>query len=351
MPEKNNPLQMTKRLLLLTFLATALSCFAAPKPQKLVIYTYDSLIGKGTLSEWMEKNVDPALNVKVEWRPFSTGGEALNQVLLEGDKTRADIVMGVDSALLSRAGVGEAFEPNPKAMAKDLNPSLVFSDDLKFIPFDYGFVTILYNRKRTPTASSYKTFEAFSRDPSLKKSLAIEDPRTSTIGHSFLWWTLGIAGEKGFDTFWTRLAPQVKMVAPSWSAAYGAFSKGEANFVVSYTTSPAYHLEHDPADKKDDVVAMSFEEGHFRQIESLGIVRTSKNKELARKWVTELLSENTQRLLPKLQWMYPARANVTLPESFKGLVQVKKVIDAPRLTDEQKRHWIHAWSTLMSNTL
>ena len=41
---------------------------------------------------------------------------------------------------------------------------------------------------------------------------------------------------------WAGLADNIVTVTPGWSEAYGLFLEGEADMVLSYTTSPAYHL-------------------------------------------------------------------------------------------------------------
>ena len=50
---------------------------------------------------------------------------------------------------------------------------------------------------------------------------------------------------------WTDLADNILTVTPSWDQAYGLFLSGEADMVLSYTTSPAYHIaaEDDPTKK------------------------------------------------------------------------------------------------------
>jgi ABC-type thiamine transport system substrate-binding protein len=52
----------------------------------------------------------------------------------------------------------------------------------------------------------------------------------------------------GAGEIWEALADNIVTVTPGWSEAYGLFLEGEADMVLSYTTSPAYHLiaEEDP---------------------------------------------------------------------------------------------------------
>ena len=54
-----------------------------------------------------------------------------------------------------------------------------------------------------------------------------------------------------------------------WSEAYGLFLKGEADMVLSYSTSPAYHIG---AENKTNYKAAMFAEGHATQVEVAGLV-------------------------------------------------------------------------------
>ena len=67
---------------------------------------------------------------------------------------------------------------------------------------------------------------------------------------------------------WADLADNIVTVTAGWSEAYGMFLEGEADLVLSYTTSPAYHLiaEGDASKKFCNV----FDEGHYMQIEVAG---------------------------------------------------------------------------------
>lgn len=73
------------------------------------------------------------------------------------------------------------------------------------------------------------------------QKIVIEDPRTSTPGLGLVLWVKSIYGDKTADA-WSKLAPKVLTVTPGWSEAYSLFTKGEAEMVLSYTTSPAYHM-------------------------------------------------------------------------------------------------------------
>ena len=72
---------------------------------------------------------------------------------------------------------------------------------------------------------------------------------------------------------WQKLAAKTVTVTKGGSEAYGLFLKGESDLVVSYTTSPAYHMIEE---KKDNYAAASFAEGHYLQVEVAARTAASK---------------------------------------------------------------------------
>ena len=88
--------------------------------------------------------------------------------------------------------------------------------------------------------------ELVNGDPSQK--IVLEDPRSSTPGLGFLLWMKQVYGDKAADA-WKKLEPRILTVAPGWSEAYALFTKGEAPMVLSYTTSPAYHVIAENTDR------------------------------------------------------------------------------------------------------
>ena len=81
-----------------------------------------------------------------------------------------------------------------------------------------------------------------------------------------LLWVKAAYGDRR-RTIWAALADNIVTVTPGWSEAYGLFLEGEADMVLTYTTSPAYHLI---AESDDTKAAALFDEGHYMQIEVAG---------------------------------------------------------------------------------
>ena len=130
-------------------------------------------------------------------------------------------------------------------------------------------------------------------DPEQK--IVIQDPRTSSPGLGLLLWIKAVYGDQAGEA-WTKLSKRVLTVTPGWSEAYGMFTKGEAPLVLSYTTSPAYHMV---AENTDRYRAAAFPEGHYMQIEVAGILKSSANKKLAREFLAFMTGPGFQDHIPQ----------------------------------------------------
>ena len=127
---------------------------------------------------------------------------------------------------------------------------------------------------------------------------------------------------------------------PGWSESYGMFLENEADMVLSYTTSPAYHLMYEETDKYK---AASFVEGHYMQIEVAGILKSSSNFKLAQKFMNFISSNEFQSEIPTKNIMYPI-SNIELPEAYQKLNQSnKKLLINPMIVHRSKKDWINEW--------
>ncbi len=334
---------MKPTLFLLLALTAVPAGLAAPAPQEVVVYVYDAFKGKGSLAEAVQQRFEK-IGGKSRVVAFPNAGEALNQIAIEGKKTKADVLIGVDEGLLGRARELKAFDTLPPKLSASIDPALSLDSEGRFVPFDYSYLSILYD-SRVTTPPAGLSLKDFASKPEYKKSLALQDPRTSSTGLSFLVWTHLAFGE-GTAAFWKSFSDQILTVASGWTGTYGLFLKGEAKFVVSYTTSSAYHIE---LEKKDNIRAFLFPEGHYRQTEGVGLVSHSKNKEWARKWIETLLSKEVQEELPTRQWMYPAVKGTALPASFEKLPRPAKVLTADATELQKKRNgWLKDWTSSVS---
>ena len=112
--------------------------------------------------------------------------------------------------------------------------------------------------------------------------------------------------------------------------------------VLSYTTSPAYHLI---AETDDSTTAAAFAEGHYLQLEVAGRLAGSDQPALAQAFLAYLVSDAAQAVIPTTNWMYPANPLAAgLPKGFETLIQPEKSLllpadEAAALRDKAVAEW------------
>ena len=117
--------------------------------------------------------------------------------------------------------------------------------------------------------------------------------------------------------------------------------------VLSYTTSPAYHLI---AEEDATKSAAAFDEGHYMQIEVVGKLAGSDQPDLADAFMQFMVSDAAQSVLPTTNWMYPAVIPADgLPKGFETLITPEKALlvpnDAvPALREKALAEWLSALS-------
>jgi len=154
----------------------------------------------------------------------------------------------------------------------------------------------------------------------------IQDPRSSTPGLGLLLWVKAVYGDAA-EAAWAALNDQIVTVTKGWTEAYGMFLEGEADMVLSYTTSPAYHLI---AEEDDSKAALAFEEGNYLQIEVAAKLAQSDQPALADDFLAFMLTEGFQGAIPTTNWMYPAvTPEGGLPEGFGAPVAPEDTLFLP----------------------
>lgn len=322
-------------------LAVSLAFPALAQEKTLTVYTYESFVAEWGPGPKVKEAFEKTCGCTVEWVGVADGVELLTRLKLEGEGTKADLVLGLDTNLITEAKATGLFEVHGLSPA-DLTVPGGFSDDT-FLPYDYGHFAVVYDSEtlKNPPASLKELVEG---DPSQK--IVIEDPRTSTPGLGLLLWVKSVYGDKAGEA-WGKLKDRVLTVTPGWSEAYGLFTKGEAPMVLSYTTSPAYHVI---AEQSERYKAAAFSEGHYVQIEVAGLTRTADDKDLARQFLTFMTGPDFQSIIPETNWMMPAaKTKDSLPAAFDALVKPEKTFLMP--SDEvaaNRKAWIDEWLAAMS---
>jgi len=302
----------------------------------LTVYTYSSFVGRYGPGSAIGERFEAQCACNLRWVTADDAGSLLGRLRLEGPATEADIVLGLDMNLAAQARALGVFAPHGVETG-DLDLPLAWTDDT-FLPFDWGYLAFVYDETRL--AAPPASLEALFTDPNGPR-VVLQDPRTSAPGFGLLLWSSAAFGDRMGDA-WAALTPRIVTYTTGWSEAYGLFLEGEADMVLSYSTSPAYHRS---VENETRYAAASFLEGHYLHVEIAGATAASDEPELARDFLAFMLSEEFQSLIPEGNWMYPARVpEAGLPESFDALIAPERALlfDAEQVAAD-RRALIDAW--------
>jgi thiamine transport system substrate-binding protein len=238
-------------------------------------------------------------------------GDVLPRLLLEGANTSADVVIGLNTDVTKRARESGLFAPHGQSTA-DLTMPISWTD-VVFLPFNWTYTAFVYDTTRVTTPPT--SFDALLDAPDDLR-IVIQDPRSSVTGLALLLWVKAVYGDSA-QSAWEKLAPKIVTVTKGWSESYGMFTDGEVDMVLSYTTSPAYHII---AENDLTKSAAIFDEGHYFLAEVAAQLRGTDQPELAQAFMDFVLGETFQSIIPEGNWSYPAKLDATsLPAGFAQL--------------------------------
>ena len=301
----------------------------------LTVYTYESFVPEWGPGPKIEAAFEERCNCDLQFEGLADGVAILNRLKLEGASSPADAVIGLTTDLVPEAKATGLFAPSET----DLSPLAlpVEYDDDTFVPFDYSYLAVMVD---TEAAEDWpKSLDALvSGDPEQK--IAIEDPRTSTPGLGFLLWMKAIYGDDA-KSKWEELSDRILTVTPGWSEAYGLFTSGEVPLVVSYSTSPAYHMIEENTERYE---AADFSEGLYLQIEVAGMLKSTDTPDLAREFLDFILTKDFQSVIPTGNWAYPVIDGIDTPEAFGKLIAVENPIYIdPEIVAKNRQAWTQEW--------
>jgi thiamine transport system substrate-binding protein len=329
--------------LTLTLLSVSSQSFATPSTE-LVIYTNDSFVSEWGPGPALKKNFESECNCKIKWIATADGAAILARLKIDGLRSKADVVLGLDDS--TAAAVDSLGFFAESGIPKTSNAIEKFhKHSPKLVPYDFGFYSFMFD-----TEARQKDGKLFKRPTSLddlltseqfSKSVLIQDPRSSATGLGLLFWLKSVYGD-AYEKALSKLRQQTLKVGKGWSESYSLFTKGEAPFVLSYSTSEAYHRE---VEKTSRFQALIFPEGHYAVVESAGILKSSKNKALAKSFLEFLLREKSQQIIASMNWMYPIiNTTKNLPAAFSTIQKPNKVLSlSPSIIDKNRRTWTEQW--------
>jgi len=299
--------------------------------QNLVIWTYDSFTSDWGPGPDVSRIFEEKTGIKITWVSHGDAGSVVSRLLMEGEKAKADIILGLDQNLADRVTESKLLEPYKPAGAEKILPELILDSDFRLIPMDYSFFAIVYDSEvvSNPPASLNDL-----TNPRFAKSLILIDPRTSSPGLGFFGWVKEVY-KNDWQNYWRRLQPSILTITEGWSSAYGLFTRGETPMVLSYTTSPGYHLEYEETERYKAAI---FSDGHSMQIEAAALLKNADNKKNAKIFLDFMISPDFQNIIPLTNWMFPV-IDIPLPESFRITPKSDKPIMNGPVTEAELNEW------------
>ena len=317
--------------------------------QTLTVMTHDSF----AVSEDLVKQFETDNNVKVSFIKSGDTGAALNRAILSKGNPLADVFYGIDNTFLSRALEADILEPYASPLLANISSDFKVDGSNRALPVDFGDVCINYDlgyfsEKQLPVPQKLDDLLL----PEYRGLLVVENPATSSPGLAFVLATVAHYGPDKFLSFWQGLRDNGLVVVNDWETAYytnfsGSSGRGPQPMVVSYASSPAAEVvfAEQPLNEAPTGSLIGVDMC-FRQVEFVGILKGTKNRALAEKFVDWMLDKPFQEDMPLQMFVFPVNDQAQLPEPF---VKWAAVSDHParldpKLIAENRENWIKSWT-------
>jgi thiamine transport system substrate-binding protein len=309
----------------------------------LTIYAYDSFVSEWGPGPQVVPLFEKATGIKVNLISAGDSGQLVSRIIMEKDNPQADLAIGIDNNQLYHVKASGVLESYRSPEAASVPPELIFDHDFMVTPYDYGYFAINVDSEALTVPP--RSLEDLTR-PEFKDTLILMDPRTSGPGLGFLFWTVAAYGTE-YQDYWKRLRPSILTVTDGWDSAYALYTSGEAPLVLSYTTSPPYHVEYEETTRYQ---ALIFEGGNYRHIEGMGILKGAKNLQEAKEFIDFMLTPTFQEALPLTNFMYPVNPQAVRPPSFEYAPEPAQKIElAPEFIQANREALIQGWLEVMGS--
>ena len=357
MSKKNLFFTLTLSLLLAACTSTTSPTTVPGEPTPLTVMTHDSF----SVSEEVISAFETANNIKVNFVKGGDTGATLNRLILEslsGSTPSADVFFGLDNTFLSRALDENILEPYDAPQLAQIPAEFKLDPENRALPVDFGDVCINYDKAWfEQNALPIPATLAELAEPQYANLLVVENPATSSPGLAFMLATIAEFGEDGWLDWWQAMKTNGVLITSDWETAYytnfsGSSGRGAQPMVVSYASSPAAEFIYAETELSESPTASLVEAGMcWRQIEFAGILKGTKNRPAAEKFIDFLLSQPFQEDVPMQMFVFPVLPEAVIPEAFQVTVETpaQPASLAPELIASQRDAWINAWINLMLN--
>jgi thiamine transport system substrate-binding protein len=347
------PFSMIMILLLISLPVAA--CGTTPgtesiEGQTLTVMTHDSFsISEEVLNEFQDE-----YGVEVRFLKSGDTGTAVNKAILSKDQPLADVFYGVDNTFLSRTLEEDIFESYQSPLLSEISDDFELDQNYSALPVDFGDVCLNFDKDYFENLDLQppQNLEDLL-NPQYKDLLAVENPATSSPGLAFLLATVGHFGDPGYLEYWEKLVENNVLVVNDWETTYyQEFSRygGSRPVVVSYGSSPPFEVLYAETPIEEPPTAAVVSDGAcFRQIEFVGILKGTQNRQLAEKWIDFMLSPTFQADIPLQMFVFPVNQNAKLDETFEMYLAVpdNPAFVSPEDIAANRETWINDWTQVV----
>jgi len=314
---------------------------------QLTVMTHDSF----AISENVAARFEQENNTRLQFLKAGDAGTALNKAILSKGNPLADVFYGLDNTFLSRALTEGIFEPYQPPALDEISPQFKLDAQNRALPVDYGDVCPNYDKNYfvEHNLAAPANLQDLLK-PEYKGLLVVENPATSSPGLAFLLATIGVFGTDKYLDYWKGLVANDLLVVNDWeSAYYTEFSAhgGSRPVVISYGSSPPAEVifAETPIDEPPTSV-ITADRSCFRQVEFVGILKNSSQRQLAEKWIDFMLSPAFQEDMPLQMYVFPVNPKAKLPPVFSEFATIPEQTAqvSPEDINQYREQWINDWT-------
>lgn len=306
----------------------------------IVVLTYSTFLKEWGPGPIISEEFTKQTGIRIKWLEVSNAGMLVENLSHRRPEELPDVVLGMDFLTLADFRAQQKWRNHDIVVTnktKDL-PLEVFEPD--FIPYNWSPMTFIFKRSKVQIPRRIDDLLA----DKYSNSLALQDPRTSSTGLYFLIWVLSLKGEAEGFNYLRQLKSSIRVVSPSWSAAYSLFQNNQVPMVFSFFTSTIYHYKNESDYTYQPVY---FEDPHIYSIEYAGILQNCQACDEAKQFLKFLVSPVAQKTIMEKNYMLPVIDGIKNKTEFDFPEPIRLI--EPKTYKEilkNKEKYIEQWESL-----
>jgi iron(III) transport system substrate-binding protein len=238
--------------------------------------------------------------------------ELLNKILMEGERTPADVFVTVDAGTLERARTVGLLQPLQSDSITQNVPAEMRAPDNSWMGFSMRIRVIAYNPEKV-NPNEIKTFDDLAL-PQFKGRLGLRTG-SNVYAQSHMAMLIAEQGEEKTETLLKKLVENAgDKIYPSDSLAVEAVAKREVDAAIVNHYYVYGYLLKNPQDAK--TLAFIAPEKTAYNISGAGILKTSIHKKEAQQLLEFMASDEGQKIFAEENYEYPVNPKIPAHSSL-----------------------------------